>query len=320
MESIVAQTFTEWECLAFDNFSDDGSWEVINAFAKQDSRIIAAQAPRQGMYANWNNCIREANGDYIYIATSDDTMSPDCLEKMRSTLDSHPECDICQCGLQMIDREGLPMIQGTGGKSWETLANTAFYGGMLKTAHIRRAPYDGLVALAYGTAWTSMTQVLIRRSLFDRIGLFPTQWAGVGDAAWQMRAGLVANVAYIPEKLATWRYYEGQGSGVVHEKALREGWFARMGAEVIEWFRPQNANLARKIETSGILDFFRVQHMAAQLHEIKTPLRPRQFLKIVGTDPASAGNFFKHYFQHKLGFPLPSRADHVRSIIKSFQF
>jgi len=39
------------------------------------------------MYANWNNCINLAQGKYVYIATSDDTMTPDCLEKMVGALE-----------------------------------------------------------------------------------------------------------------------------------------------------------------------------------------------------------------------------------------
>jgi glycosyltransferase involved in cell wall biosynthesis len=256
MESIVSQTFGDWECIVLDGFSDDGSWPVLAEWAASDERVNASQAPREGIYAAWNRMLQECVGEIIYIAPSDDTMSPDCLEKMVAALDAHPDCDICQCGLQMIDREGNPMKGENGGLCWEKLANASYFGDQLKTPHVRQAPHDGLVALAYGTAWTSMTQVLIRRTLFDKVGLFPTNWDAVGDAAWQMKAGLVANVVYIPEKLATWRYYEGQGSARVHQKALEEGWMHQMGLDALEWFDGINPVLAKKIRHSGILDFF----------------------------------------------------------------
>jgi hypothetical protein len=219
-----------------DGFSDDGSWPVLADWAASDERVSASQAPRKGIYAAWNCMLQECVGEFIYIAPSDDTMSPGCLEKMVTTLEAHPDCDVCQCGLQMIDREGNPMTGDNGGLCWEKLANASYFGDQLKTPHVRQAPHDGMVALAYGTAWTSMTQVLIRRTLFDKVGLFPTNWDAVGDAAWQMKAGLVANVVYIPEKLATWRYYEGQGSGRVHQKALEQGWMHQMGLDALAWF------------------------------------------------------------------------------------
>ncbi len=266
MNSIVEQTFKDWECVAFDNCSVDGSWEVIQDYAARDGRITALQAPPEGMYANWNNCIRAAKGEFIYIATSDDTMSLDCLEKMVAALDANPGCDVCQCGLQMIDKEGAPMTGENGGLCWEKLANASFYGDQLKYPHIRKAPYDGLVALAYGTAWTSMTQVLVRRTLFDKVGLFPTEWNAVGDAAWQMKAGLAADVCYIPEKLATWRYYEGQGSGAVHQRMIESGWMNRMNTATMEWLKTQNPRFVQTIRKSGLLDYFR---MDALYHRMK---------------------------------------------------
>ena len=53
--SILQQTWTNWELIVVDNCSDDGAWELIKSFATQDDRIHTFQFPRQGLYANWNN-------------------------------------------------------------------------------------------------------------------------------------------------------------------------------------------------------------------------------------------------------------------------
>jgi glycosyltransferase involved in cell wall biosynthesis len=316
MESIISQTLQDWECIAYDNFSDDDSWEIIKDYASRDVRITAQQAPKAGMYANWNNCIKNARGTYIYIATSDDTMSPDCLEKMVAALDSHPECDICQCGLQMIDRDGQLLNGENGGLCWEKLGNASYFGDQLKTPHVRKAPHDGLVALAYGTAWTSMTQVLIRRTLFDKVGLFPTHWDAVGDAAWQMKAGLVANVVYIPVKLATWRYYEGQGSGRVHQKALEEGWMHQMGIEALAWFETFNPPLANKIRRSGILDFFLIPKIH---HAWKSASNALSKMRSLGRNPLASYRFGRTILLERLGFKRRTRAESLRRIIQHIE-
>ena len=313
MESIVSQTLQDWECIAYDNFSDDGSWEDIKVYASRDDRIVARQAGKAGMYANWNNCIKNAQGSYIYIATSDDTMSPDCLEKMVAALDAHPECDICQCGLQMIDRDGHPMDGENGDLCWEKLGNASYFGDQLKTPHVRMAPHDGLVALAYGTVWTSMTQVLIRRTLFDQVGLFPTQWDAVGDAAWQMKAGLVANVVYVPEKLATWRYYEGQGSGRVHQKALEEGWMHQMGLDALSWFKTINPPLADKIRRSGILDLFLIPKIH---HAWKSAPHTLSKIRLLANYLLTYCRFGWTILLARLGFPRNSRAQSLRLIVQ----
>ena len=55
MASIMAQTFEDWELVIVDNYSDDGAWEFFQQWQTKDPRIRLTQAPRDGMYANWNN-------------------------------------------------------------------------------------------------------------------------------------------------------------------------------------------------------------------------------------------------------------------------
>jgi len=55
-----------------------------------------------------------------------------------------------------------------------------------------------------------MTQLLIRRSVFDQVGLFRTDFGPIGDNEWEMRATLVFNTLHIPETLATWRIHSNQ--------------------------------------------------------------------------------------------------------------
>ena len=74
--------------------------------AAREPRARAWQGPRAGTPGSWSPCVREARGDYVYIATSDDTMPPDCLEKLVAALDAHPECDVAHCPLKPIDEHG----------------------------------------------------------------------------------------------------------------------------------------------------------------------------------------------------------------------
>ena len=108
IDTILGQTYSNWELVISDNFSQDGSWEFFETLARQEPRVTIAQAPREGLYANWNRCIERARGQYVYIATSDDTMAPDCLEKMVAALERHKDCDLAHCPLVQIDEVGAP--------------------------------------------------------------------------------------------------------------------------------------------------------------------------------------------------------------------
>ena len=74
--SILNQTLTDWELIVIDGYSDDGAWGLIQECAKSESRMIVTQSPRKGIYAGINECLSRASGEYVYIATSDDTMAP----------------------------------------------------------------------------------------------------------------------------------------------------------------------------------------------------------------------------------------------------
>jgi len=109
VQTVLAQTLQDWELVVSDNYSEDGAWELFQSIAQSEPRMHNEQAARKGMYENWNNCIRRATGKYVYIATSDDTMAPDCLEKMARALEAHPDCDLAHCTLRFIDEQGLDL-------------------------------------------------------------------------------------------------------------------------------------------------------------------------------------------------------------------
>ncbi|HZQ47190.1 MAG TPA: glycosyltransferase family 2 protein [Verrucomicrobiae bacterium] len=209
--TIFDQTYANWEIIVSDNFSEDGAWEYFQELARNDSRISIAQAPRAGMYANWNNCIRRARGEYVYVATSDDTMAPDFLARTVQALEEHPECDLAHTLIRMVG-DGAADLQ----RGWEEgLIFARSSGELLRKPHVRRAPFDGLLHLSGATVFTSITQLLVRRTLFDRIGYFEGGWGSVGDFNWDMRASLVASTVHVPQTWGGWRIHHSQATSAV---------------------------------------------------------------------------------------------------------
>jgi glycosyltransferase involved in cell wall biosynthesis len=208
IESVFKQTIDKWELVIVDNFSEDGAWEFFKQLAAKDPRIRARQAPREGMYANWNNCIRMAKGKYVYIATSDDTMAEDCLEKLSKALVQHPECGLAHCPLKLFDQHSKEIADNWW---WQDIfAQSA--GDLIHRRHIRKAPFDGLLHLAGRTVYISITQLLIQRSLFETVGLFPTNRGSIGDFQWDMKAALLTDTIHVPDTWGGWRQHENQAT------------------------------------------------------------------------------------------------------------
>ena len=296
-ETIFNQTFTDWELIVYDSYSDDGSWEYIQELAAREPRMRISQGPREGIYPGWNYCIRQAQGEYVYIATSDDTMSPDFLEKMVAALDAHPECDLAHCCATFIDEKSQP----TDWK-WDAWPFAKYFGEAIKAKHIRPPGHDTVLALTLKTPYFSITQVLIRRSLFERCGYFEKRWGAYGDYEWQMRATLLTSTIHVPEYLATWRIHPQQASLVPKVfAARRNGWFVQMADGVIDfsrkWKVPGPHGLPRRVRK-----FLRVE----QIQEIwrNQPGRVRKLLFLIRNlpaDPAGTLWFLQEYFRGKTG-------------------
>jgi glycosyltransferase involved in cell wall biosynthesis len=82
LDSVAAQTFSQWEHLVVDDGSDDGTAEELAARAKADPRV--RYIPRRSGDAGANVCrnigVREARGEYVIFLDSDDLLEPHCLE------------------------------------------------------------------------------------------------------------------------------------------------------------------------------------------------------------------------------------------------
>lgn len=90
IESILAQTFSDFELLINDDCSPDLTWEVIRSY--DDPRIIAVrQDHRSGPSVNLNAAMRRARGKYIALCASDDLWLPEKLERQLAHMQAHPQ-------------------------------------------------------------------------------------------------------------------------------------------------------------------------------------------------------------------------------------
>jgi len=105
IESILEQTFTDFELLIVDDNSQDATAEIVEQFAQRDERIrFSVNANNLGMVKNWNFCLSLARGDYIKFVFGDDLLaSPDALGRMVSLLDSDQSISLVASSRNLID-------------------------------------------------------------------------------------------------------------------------------------------------------------------------------------------------------------------------
>jgi glycosyltransferase involved in cell wall biosynthesis len=114
VESILAQTYQNWECIVVDNCSTDGTGEIARQYAAKDPRIrVSENEDLLRAVANFNSALRQISGDskYCKIVFADDWIFPECLERMVAVAEAQPSVGIVGAyGLQGRDVmwTGLP--------------------------------------------------------------------------------------------------------------------------------------------------------------------------------------------------------------------
>lgn len=105
IESVLAQTYTDFEIILLDDASTDDSVSVLNKYCdnKFVSHLEINSVNTGSPFAQWQKGISLARGKYIWIAESDDAAEPLFLEKAVSTLKNHPKASFCFLGSHCID-------------------------------------------------------------------------------------------------------------------------------------------------------------------------------------------------------------------------
>jgi len=105
IESVLCQSFADFEILVVDDASTDSTEEILRSFAAQDSRVrYIRHEVNTGMVENWNYCLHEARGEYIKFLFADDYFeSRELLEQMVSILDSDDSISLVGCARKFFN-------------------------------------------------------------------------------------------------------------------------------------------------------------------------------------------------------------------------
>ena len=93
LDSVLSQTFTDWEALCVDDGSTDGSGAILDECTRRDSRIRAIHQDNAGVSAARNAALDIAKGEWICFLDSDDKVECHWLEDIAAGAQKHPEVD-----------------------------------------------------------------------------------------------------------------------------------------------------------------------------------------------------------------------------------
>lgn len=107
IESVLAQTFADFELILLDDASSDDSRSILERYRRHPRvRLHFNEVNSGSPFAQWNRGFELARGEYIWIAESDDAAEPQLLEGLLAIMDPDPGIALAYCASQAVDPEG----------------------------------------------------------------------------------------------------------------------------------------------------------------------------------------------------------------------
>lgn len=204
LDSVLAQTYTDFEVLVVDNCSTDNSFELAQEYAHRDSRVrVCRNETNLGMVGNWNRCLELAQGEWIKFVFVDDWIMPECLELMLAATEG--------CHLAVACNRRFEFGEGT---SEQLRGNYLTHKAMLERLYADKPVLTGAeyAALAVNRIGYNLvgepTTTLFHRSVFERYGPFNTDLIMSCDLEYWTRVLPHTGIAYVSRELAVFRCHE----------------------------------------------------------------------------------------------------------------
>ncbi len=183
IESVLAQSYREFEIVAVDDGSRDDSVAILRRYGE---RVKVLQQDNRGPSAARNLAARNSIGEYLAFLDADDWWKPEFLARMVAALDCAPDRVLAYCDLELVDSLGRP----------------------LATSLLRmRSPRPPTVSEMLDALWPIMpSAVVARRSALDAAGGWPEELYAFEDVYLWLLMREQGNFAYVAERLSVWRF------------------------------------------------------------------------------------------------------------------
>jgi glycosyltransferase involved in cell wall biosynthesis len=226
IDSILAQTFTDFELVISDNASTDRTEEICKEYAASDSRIRYYRNPENiGGGKNFSRTFELSRGEYFHSPGHDDVLARDFIAKSVEVLDTDPTVILCYSTTIKIDDEG----GHTGTVDYDIALSIK--------------PYERFRELTHSGHDCLTSHGLYRTAVFKQTGLQFNY--SDGDRVYLSELGLYGRFYRIPEPLFHKRYHSQMSTEVYDNFIKRMAWFNPTDKEKIQndlqlmlvWFR-----------------------------------------------------------------------------------
>jgi glycosyltransferase involved in cell wall biosynthesis len=220
IESVLSQTFSDFELIIIDDCSTDESIKIIEKYATLDRRIkYWTNVTRAGLFGNYNLCIESARGEHIKLFAQDDLLHSDMLSKLVDVLDKNPEIALVSSARSQICPKGTRI---SAQEPQPTPADRFPFSSNISGRAVIKASLSPVVNFI-GEPSTVMYRKKNAGSGFD------SKFYHLGDLEYWFRILLNGRYSFVDEELCSFRMHDGSTSTVNHKYMLYASDLLRIG-------------------------------------------------------------------------------------------
>jgi glycosyltransferase involved in cell wall biosynthesis len=199
LDSVLNQTFDDFEVVIADHSSIDGTSDVIESYAQDPRLRILSPTPQGGgAQANWNRVSAEARGTYLKLVCGDDLISPTSLEEQVAAFEANPTAVLVASQRDLVDSSGNIFVRNRGLQG---------ISGLVSGAKAVRA-----TVVAGSNIFGEPACVMFKRELLEVEGGWDNSNPYLIDEATYARICLHGDVVALRRSLATFRISASQWS------------------------------------------------------------------------------------------------------------
>jgi len=177
---------------------------------------------------------------------------------------------------------------------------------------VRSGLLEFLAVTGVGCHWDTVTSMLFSKTLLKKVGVFRTDLGNAADRIWRWKALLYSDVAYVPEKLSTWRMHDAQSTA--NRKLVEPSWYKDRLLELLnesEDILPENWREEPRWKDK-ILHHFRKEELKAYgLNRDRLRSDPAGFVKGCINALVNDPKYLKHRLGNGLSWDDPLLEDEV---------
>lgn len=201
LDSILNQTFTDFEVIILDDASKDNSRDVIRPYLKDPRISFHPNETNSGSpFVQWNRGVELARGEYVWLAESDDYAEKNLLATLVSLLEKNPQVGVAYCQSKRMDDEDKPL--GTLADWTADLDPQRWQTGFINDGADECKKY-----LLWKNTVPNASAVLFRKEVYVRAGGAPVDMRLCGDWLAWVRMLLISGVAFVPQCLNHFRIH-----------------------------------------------------------------------------------------------------------------